>query len=64
MGHTPGPRTELKEQRDELLRTCERALPWLAKMIVDGGHAQTVNPSNCVRALEGLEAAIAKARGK
>lgn len=54
---------ELKKQRNELLAAAEAALPWLVKMIADGGHEQTVNPSNCVRALEGLEAAIAKARG-
>ena len=57
-------RKEAEEQRDELLRACERALPWLAKMIVDGGHEHTVNPSDCVRALEGLEAAIAKVKGE
>ena len=47
----------------ELLEAAERALPWLGKMIADGGHLGAVAPSACVKAMEALQAAIAKAEG-
>jgi len=48
----------------ELLAACQRATPWLGKMIADGGHLAAVLPQDAVRSLEMLEAAIAKATGK
>jgi hypothetical protein len=48
----------------ELLAACERALPWIGKLIADGGHMASVAPNDAVRAMQMLEAAIKKAGGK
>lgn len=48
----------------ELLSACKRALPWLGKLIADGGHLESVAPNDAIGAMEQLEAAIKKAEGK
>ena len=45
----------------ELLEACERALPWIGKLIAEGVHQQAVMPGDAVRTMQMLEAAIAKA---
>lgn len=47
---------------DELVAACERALPWIGKMIADKAHLNSVAPNDCVGAMEQLEAALAKDR--
>lgn len=47
----------------ELLEACQRALPWIGKMIADGAHMHSVAPNDCVGAMEQMQAAIAKATG-
>lgn len=48
----------------DLLAALERAIPWLGKLIADGGHLQAVMPMDAVRTLEMAEAAIAKTKGE
>lgn len=45
----------------ELLAALQRAVPWLGKLIADGGHMNSVAPNDAVGALQQAEAAIAKA---
>lgn len=45
----------------DLLEACKRALPWVCKMIADGGHKNSVAPNDCIGAMEQLGAAIDKA---
>jgi Zn ribbon nucleic-acid-binding protein len=52
------------DSHEELLAACERALPWIGKLIADGGHMASVAPNDAVRAMQMLEAAIKKAGGK
>jgi len=47
----------------EMLEALEKAVPWLGKMIADGGHLNSVLPRACEIALDQAEAAISKARG-
>ena len=44
-----------------LLAALRRAVPWLGKMIADGGHLAAVLPADCVAALDQAEAAITDA---
>ena len=51
------------EHADELLAALQRALPWLGKLIADGGHLNSVAPNDAVGAMQQAEAAIKKALG-
>ena len=44
-----------------LLRAARRALPWIGKMIADGGHLAAVAPNDALGAMEELTAAIDQA---
>ena len=46
----------------DLLLACKMALPWIGKLIAEGLHEECVNPGNCIKAMEELKNAIAKAR--
>lgn len=48
-------------QEIELLAALKRVVPWIGKMIADGGHQDAVAPLDCENALKQAEAAIAKA---
>lgn len=45
---------------DAALRRC---IPWLGKLIANGGHLDSVAPNDAIGALQQAEAAIAKATG-
>jgi hypothetical protein len=47
---------------EELVAACQRALPWIAKMIADGAHLNSVAPNDCVGAMEQLQAVLARAK--
>lgn len=49
---------------DEPLAALMRVVPWLGKMIADGGHMTSVAPNDAIRSLQMAEAAIAKAKGR
>jgi len=53
----------LIEASPDLYDACKAAIPWLAKMIADEGHANCARPSLCVKALLDMEAAVKKAEG-
>jgi hypothetical protein len=44
----------------ELLFALKRCVPWLGKMIADGGHLQAVAPNDAVLSLARAEQLIAK----
>ena len=48
----------------ELLAALDRVLPWLGKLISDGGHLQSVCPNDAIGALQQAEAALARAKGE
>ena len=48
----------------ELLAALRRAVPWLGKLIADGGHLQSVCPNDAIGALQQAEAALARAKGE
>jgi hypothetical protein len=48
----------------ELLAALKRAVPWLGRLIADGGHLNSVAPNDAIGALAQAEAAIAKADSK
>ncbi len=52
---------ETAAQRDELLAACKRALPWLGKLIANGGHMASVLPRDAEIAMDMTQAAIARA---
>lgn len=43
---------------DALRAALKRAIPWLGRMIADGGHLNSILPNDCVGALDQAEAAI------
>lgn len=45
----------------DLLAALQRAAPWLGKLIADKGHENSVLPSDAIRTLKMVEAAISKA---
>jgi hypothetical protein len=47
-----------------LILAAERALPWLCKMLADGGNLETVNPSACDAAATMLRNALEAAKGR
>jgi hypothetical protein len=51
---------ELREQRDILHLALKRSVPWLGKLIADGGHLESVAFCDAVGALQQAEAAIAQ----
>lgn len=46
----------------DLHEALARAVPWLGKMIADGGHLGCVLPNDAVRTLQMAEAALAKVK--
>lgn len=48
----------------DLLAACERALPWIGRMIASNVHMQSVAPNDCVGALNEMDSAICKAGGR
>ena len=42
----------------ELLKACKRMLPWIVKMIADGGHLAAVAPNDAIGAMQQAQAAI------
>lgn len=60
---------ERKANRDimaaapELLAALNRALPWLGRLIADGGHLNSVAPNDAIGAMNQAQAAIDKATG-
>lgn len=48
----------------ELLAALERVVPWIGRMIADGGHMAGLLPQDAVGSLDRAEAAIAKAKGE
>jgi len=42
----------------DLLEACEKALPWIAKMIADQSHLQAVAPKDCENTMQILQDAI------
>lgn len=46
----------------DLLAACERALPWLGKLIADGAHLNSVAPNDAVGAMDQMQAAIDRAK--
>ena len=47
----------------ELLAALNRALPWLGRLIADGGHLNSVAPNDAIGAMNQAQAAIDKATG-
>jgi hypothetical protein len=47
-----------------MLEALRRSVPWLGKLIADGGHLNSVAPNDAVGAMHQAEAAIAQAEGR
>lgn len=48
----------------DLRKACERALPWIGKLIAEGVHEKAIMPNDAIRTMEMLTAALAKAEGR
>lgn len=46
----------------DLYFACERMLPWIGKLIADGGHLNSVAPNDAIGAMQQAEAALAKTK--
>ena len=44
----------------EMITAIRRALPWIGKMIADGGHMNSVLPNDAVRTMEMLDSVCKK----
>lgn len=49
---------ELLEENKRLKAALERALPWLGRLIADGGHLNSVAPNDAIGAMEQADAAL------
>ncbi len=47
----------------ELLAALNRALPWIGRLIADGGHLNSVAPNDAIGAMNQAQAAIDRATG-
>lgn len=47
-----------------MLEALQRVIPWMGRLIADGGHLNCVAPNDAVGALAQAEAAIARATGR
>lgn len=52
---------DIADASPKILAALKRAVPWLGRMIADGGHLETVAPNDAIGALAQAEAAIAEA---
>jgi hypothetical protein len=48
----------------EMAEALAKAIPWLGKMIADGGHLNTVAPDVCVKVLARCESLLARINGE
>jgi len=48
----------LRQENRTLRAAVSRAIPWLGKLIADGGHLNSVAPNDAIGALQQMEAAI------
>lgn len=49
------------QHHEACLAALRRAIPWLGKLIADGGHLNSVAPNDAIGALQQAEAALALA---
>lgn len=49
---------------DKLYFNLKQVLPWVAKMIADGGHLRSVSPNGAEKALANAALVIARAEGR
>ena len=64
LNETRNPSTRYAPFADELFHNLKRVLPWVAKMIADGGHLNSVMPRGAEKALANAALVIARAEGR
>lgn len=52
----------VRKESENLLEALRRCVPWLGRMIADGGHEKCVMPNDAIRSLQMAEQVLDKLR--